>query len=83
MPPRNSMPTLEYETQEFDPFFPLSQEMKWSLESNKARSGSDGKDFTITILQDEIRDKDKEIEDLKGIIEDMVESIPRRFYPKA
>ena len=27
-PPAKEIPPLEYETQEFDPFFPLSQEMK-------------------------------------------------------
>ena len=54
-----AIPPLENETQEFDPFFPLSQEMKQSLETENDPKGQDWN--AITILQEDIREKDEEI----------------------
>ena len=77
-PPVMAIPPLENETHDFDPFFPLSQEMKWSVETENAPKGKDW--TTITILQEEIREKDEEIENLNGLIKNIVGVIPKKFY---
>ena len=68
MPLEMAIPSLENETLDFDPFFPLSQEMRQKLESEKEPTGNNRSDMTITTLEQEVREIDEEIKDLNGII---------------
>ena len=81
MPLEIPIPALENETLDFDPFFPLSQEMKWKLESEKRPKGNNSRDMTTTTLEEEIREKNEEIKELNGIIKKIVGVIPKRYYP--
>ena len=80
MPLQIPIPALENETLDFDQFFPLSQEMKWKLESEKQPTGNNRRDMTTTTLEEEIREKNEEIKELNGIIKKILGVIPKRYY---
>ena len=79
MPLELAIPPLENETLEFDPFFPLSQEMKQKLESEKA-TGNGRSAMTTATLEEKVREQDEEIKELNDIIKKIVGDIPERYY---
>ena len=81
MAPAMALPSLENETLDYDPFFPLSQEMKQKWESENAAAANDKNEETIKALQEKVREKNEEIEDLSGIIKKISGVIPKKFYP--